>query len=389
MGTSSRTNNPRNPITALLAFLKAYSRNHTGCSKTDLARATAEHFALTRERSVYARPEFAIRFSTASGTSFSNVVLSLSALQKYDHTPFIVCVVRPAGIQLLLANTTFLRKISHSSHQLTIDNVRGSFLGHDIVRSYSGLNNEPSNFDALFSMHAQKTWDENLERLVAETNAIAGSGIGYTPSQAQSRSIIAASLLAQALSTNPEYAQLYLELTRIVEDNRNAILEASQIDNVNLRGNAIEQMVTQGGNFHSVEDASRTLRVGTEVKIDIKTKILTLASSPKGYNIDKTLKGLSDGNTVVSFFFIGINPETEVIKTCLVSIFDRTILNATRVQFHWAGRNSRGVTQLAGDLHSLFQPNFVELIEAPRAQAFLRRLIDLKPPSSGTRAHGD
>lgn len=388
MATSSRTNSPRNPIAALVGFLETYSRNHPGCAKADLTRATAEEFDLTKERSVYARPEFAIRFSTASGTSFSNVVLSLSALQKYDHTPFVVCIVRPVGIQLLLANTTFLRKISHSSHELTIDNVRGSFLGHDILRTYSELANEPNNFDALFAMHAQKSWDENLERLVAETNAIAATGTRFTPSQAQSRSIVAAPLLARALSTNPEYAQLYLELTRIVEDNRFAILEASRIDNVNLRGNAIEQIVTQGGNFHSVEDASRTLRVGTEVKIDIKTKILTLASSPKGYNIDKTLKALSDGNTVVAFFFIGVNPEAEAIKTCLVSIFDRTILNATRVQFHWAGRNSRGVTQLAGDLQSLFQPNFVELIDAPRAQAFLRKLIDLEPRSAGAQGDG-
>lgn len=388
MATSSRTNSLRNPLGALVAFLEDYSCNHSGCSKADLTQATAEHFDLTRERSVYARPEFAIRFSTASGISFSNVVLSLSALHKYDHTPFIVCIVRPVGIQVLLANTTFLKKISHSSHQLTTDNVRGSFLGHDIVRTYSELANEPQNFDTLFAMHAQKSWDENLERLVAETNAIAATGIRFTPSEAQSRSIVAAPLLARALSTNPEYLQLYLELTKIVEDNRVAILEASRIDNVNLRGNAIEQIVTQGGNFHSVEDASRTLRVGTEVKIDIKTKILTLASSPKGYNIEKTLKALSDGNTLVSFFFIGVNPEAEAIKTCLVSIFDRTILNATRVQFHWAGRNSRGVTQLAGDLQSLFQPNFVELIDAPRAQAFLRKLIDLEPRSAGARGDG-
>lgn len=388
MATSSRTNSPGNPLGALVAFLDAYSRNHPGCTKADLARATADSFDLTKERSVYARPEFAVRFSTASGTSFSNVVLSLSALQKYDHTPFIVCIVRPISIQLLLANTTFLKKISHSSHQLTIDNIRGSFLGHDIARTYSELANEPSNFYALFAIHAQKSWDENLERLVAETNAIAATGMRFTPSQAQSRSIVAAPLLARALSTNAEYAQLYLDLTQIVEVNRIAILQASRIDNVNLRGNAIEQIVTQGGNFHSVEDASRTLRVGTEVKIDIKTKILTLTSSPKAYNIDKTLKALSDGNTVVSFFFIGVNPEEEAIKTCLVSIFDRTILNATRVQFHWAGRNSRGVTQLAGDLQSLFEPNFVELIDASRAQAFLQKLIDLKPPSADTRRDG-
>ena len=187
------------------------------------------------------------------------------------------------------------------------------------------------------------------------------------------------------LSRHPEYIQLHANLSQLVQDNRDAILAAGRIDNVNLRGNTIEQIITQAGNFHSVEDASRTLTLGTEVKIDIKTKILSLSSSPKGYNIDKTLKALSDGNTVVSFFFVGVSLEEEVIVTCLVSIFDRIILDATRIQFHWAGRNSRGVTQLSGDLKSLFGPDFAENIDVSAAQAFLQKLIDLRPQTEGSQ----
>ncbi len=131
--TSFRAKNSRNPVAELVAFLEAYSRTHPGCAKEDVARATAQRFSLKKDRSVYSRPEFAVRFFTAGGASFSNVVLSLSALQKYDHTPFIVCVVRPTGIQLLLSNTTFLTKISHSSHQLRLDNIRGSFRHQSLV----------------------------------------------------------------------------------------------------------------------------------------------------------------------------------------------------------------------------------------------------------------
>ena len=36
-----------------------------------------------------------------------------------------------------------------------------------------------------------------------------------------------------------------------------------------------------------------------------KLKILSLSSSPKGYNIDKTLKALSNSNAVVAFVFSG------------------------------------------------------------------------------------
>jgi hypothetical protein len=279
----------------------------------------------------------------------------------------------------LMANTTFLKKISHSSQQLTVDNVRGSFLGHDITRIYSDLANVPANFDALFALHARLTWDENLVRLVEQTNAIIATGVRFEPSPEQTQRILYAPEIAHLLSQHPEYLQLHTDLNQLVQENKEAILAAGHIDNVNLRGNAIEQIITQTGNFHSIEDASRTLRIGTEVKIDIKTKILSLSSSPKGYNIDKTLKALSSGNTVVSFFFVGVNTEEEFVVICLVSIFDKVILNATRIQFHWAGRNSRGVTQLSGDLKSLFGPEFAEEVDVSAAQSFLQKLIDLKP----------
>jgi hypothetical protein len=369
-----------NPLAELVTFLESYAAHHPGCSKDELTRVTASQFGLKNERSVYHRPEFAIRFSAARGPAFSNTVLSLSALRKYDHTPFVVCIVRPTGIELLLANTTFLKKISHSSHRLTTDNIRGSFLGHDIARTYANLANVPANFDHLFTLHSEHTWDENLEHLVEQTHAIVATGVRFAPSREQTERILNAPGIARLLSSHPEYAQLYADLSELVERNRAAVLAAARIDNVNLRGNAIEQILSQAGNFHSVEDVSRTLTVGTEVKIDIKTKILSLSSSPKGYNIDKTLKALSDGNTVVSFFLVGVDLNDAVIATCLVSIFDRTILNATRIQFHWAGRTSRGVTQLSGDLKSLFGPAFAEEIDVRTAQAFLQMLLDLKPP---------
>ena len=367
------------PLSELTLFLRSYAKAHPGCSKAQIAEATKGHFNLTQERSVFHGRKFAIRFSSASGRSFSNVVLSLSALQKYDHLPFIVCVVRLDGIELLLANTTFLKKISHSSQQLREDNIRGSFLGHDIVRVYDDIENKPENFDALFQIHTQFTWEENIARLVERTNAIAPAGVRFAPSPREEGAILDAPRIASLLSKHPEYLELYSELSQLVQDNLDAILEAGRIDNVNVRGNTIEQIITQAGNFHNVEDISRTLRIGPEVKIDIKTKILTLSSSPKGYNIDKVLRTLSAGNTVFSFFFIGINVEAGFVLTCLVSILDKIILDATRIQFHWAGRNSRGVTQLTGDLTSIFAPDFTEEIDIPKAVQFLRDLIDLKP----------
>ena len=42
---------------------------------------------------------------------------------------------------LTLANTTFLHKISHSSQDLRVDNIKGSFNGHDIMREFEGVCN--------------------------------------------------------------------------------------------------------------------------------------------------------------------------------------------------------------------------------------------------------
>ena len=293
-----------------------------------------------------------------------------------------VCVVHPNKLELFLSNSTFLKKISHSSQQLRLDNVKGTFLGHDILRVYEGIENRPEYFDELFEIHIQFTWEENLARLVESTNSIAPTGHRFEPTEEQKLNILQASEIANMLSNNAEYIQLGKDLTQIVDKNSAAILEAGNIDNINLRGNKIEQIITSAGNFHSLEDISRTLTIGHEVKVDIKTKLLTLASSPKGYNIDKVLKALAVGNTVFSFFFIGINTDLKYVVTCLVSIFDETILSSTRIQFHWAGRNSRGVTQLSGNLNGLFETDFTETINIKQTKEFLQKLIDLKPINS-------
>lgn len=162
-------------LTRVCQFILRYRAEHPDAQKDEIAAATAQRFGLKSARKVYVGRDFAIRFSHASGASFSNVVLSLSALRPFDDRPFVVCVVRPSSVEFLLANATFLKKISHSSHQLRVDNVRGSFLGHDIVRRYGSLENQPENFSALFAAHRERTWEENLKRLVSATDEIVGT----------------------------------------------------------------------------------------------------------------------------------------------------------------------------------------------------------------------
>lgn len=155
-----------------IKLLQRLKRTHPTCNKAELEKYFVDKCSLPKERSVYVGQDFALRFCEANTPSFSNVVLSLSTLRKYDSLPLAICVVRPDRLEFRLANATFLRRISHSSHRLRVDNIRGSFLGHDILDHYDDVPNSPEYFDELIATHREFSWDENVARLVEATNAI-------------------------------------------------------------------------------------------------------------------------------------------------------------------------------------------------------------------------
>src|SRR3990167_5453721 len=156
-------------VLGFIEFLQ--SKNGVG-NKSVLIKKVQKEFGLTKDRSVYYCENFAIRFSSSHSLSFSNTVLSLSNLQKYDELPFLVCLVTPKKNVVYLANTTFLQKISHSSQQLRENNIRGSFNGSDIMREFEGITNSGENFDRLFNIHIGLGFEGNLIRLVEATNNI-------------------------------------------------------------------------------------------------------------------------------------------------------------------------------------------------------------------------
>lgn len=105
--------------------------------------------------------------------------------------------------------------------------------------------------------------------------------------------------------------------------------------------------------------------------VNIKTKLLDRASAPKAYNIDKMLRTLSHPGSIFFFYFIGIDVAHRAIRSRIVSIFDPIVLSATRIQTHWAGRQSRGVTQLTGTISEIFAPHYRPSVDAQRAREFL------------------
>jgi hypothetical protein len=291
--------------------------------------------------------------------------------------PFVVCVVRASGVEMLLANSTLINKLSHSSHNLTRDRVRGSFNGTNILRHFDELENEPAHFDELFDRHLRIGFEENYARIVENTLSIKGRGTKFVPkAEAQSR-ILAAADLAAALLRDQHYLEFQSRVTQTVERNQDAILSAATSDNVNLRGNAIEQIITSAGNLHRAEDVVEVLPSGITVALNIKSKMLGYSSNPAAYNIDKVLRLLSSGDITFSLLLVGIDRTVGSVRTQMVSFLDSSILGMTRIQPHWAGRNSRGNAQLAGDLSGFFAPTFQESVDVRAAKKFLQRLIDL------------
>jgi hypothetical protein len=359
-----------------VAVLQDFKAKNPTANKAVVEEFFASITGLVKARSVYASMAYAIRFSEANSRSFSNVVLSLSALQNYDHIPFVICIVRPDRLDFRLSNSTFLKRISHSSHNLTPTNIKGSFLGHDIVDSYDSIPNRPENFDQLAAIHAKYNWSENVERLVEATTAIIARSTRYVETPDGISSIFESPTRAFAALNSTRFKAIEGELSALTLKNRQLLLQAAALDNVNIRGNTIEQLITGTINAHRLDDLEFSLDNGARLIIDIKTKLLDRASAPKAYNIDKMLALLSRPGTIFTFFFVGLNASQNICQSRLVSIFDPVIVNATRIQTHWAGRASRGVTQLTGDIYPIFDSRYKPSVDIERGISLLRSFIE-------------
>lgn len=381
----------RKKIDELVHFIAS----HDGIgSKDRLEQLVQDTFCLVRQRSVYYCEWFAIRFCSASSRSFSNTVLALSTLHQYDHLPFLVCLVTPSQNYLMLSNTTFLKKISHSSKTLRVDNIRGSFNGGDILQTFEGIDNIPENFEFLFTSHENYTFEENLVRLVEATNQIVPTGHRFIPSELQVSTIRNSVDRAIQFLRSAEYTALNENLNARVHAVESEIAIAAFIDNINLRGRIIEYLITAKEDLkttliHALHTQEPLPPFFTSDKLgdyerrfehywtatDIKTKILFLSSNPKGANIDKLLSFLAEDNSVYLIYVVAID-SNRTIQTRLCSVFSPQLLAGTRIMEHWAGRNSRGVTQYDGTALEAIVENFSYDIDPDAAQDFLTRCLD-------------
>jgi len=382
---------------ALRRLLKLISEHNGINDKANLASIVADEFHLVKDRSVYYCADYAVRFSSSAGRNFGNTVLSLSNLRKYDNRPFIVCLVTPSQNYCLIANTTFLKKISHSSHELRENNIRGSFNGSDIVREFEGISNVGENIGRLFAIHAEIGFEGNLCRLVEATNDIVPSGNKYNVSAEASVAILEAPKRAMSFVRSEDCAVLKEELDTQVEKFKTEILLAALIENVNVRGRIIEYLIAgedeslrqqlisalkdgdrgipQFKTDNTLGDYHRRFDV-FDTETDVKTKIMILHSNPKAYNLDKILEFLAGDRSVFMFYFVGIDPG-KVVNTVLISMFQKDLLGSTILLRHWAGRNSRGVSQFEGKTINDLIVTPDTTIDELKSVEFLERVIGL------------
>ena len=372
-------------------------QQHNGIGdKEKLSKIVQSEFGLIKDRKVFSNTDFAIRFSKSERKRMSNTVLSLSALQKYDSRPFFVCIVASSENYLLLANTTFLKKISHSSQELRIDNIKGSFNGSDIVFDFQGIENTPKNFQSLYAYHEGLSFQDNLERLVESTNGIVGRVQKYQVTNSSEVTILHSISRAISFAQSPQYRDLRNDLDARVAKVQGEIAIAAFIDNVNIRGRIIEYLITDNGStlkdqiIAALRNKTPLPQFKTEDKLgdysknyadfetetDIKTKVMFLDGNPKAYNVDKLLEFMAKEKSVYMIYLLGVGANGEIVAR-LCSVFDERLIGSTNLIHHWAGRNSRGVAQFMGHgLVQILEDKDETRISEARAKGFIESLIE-------------
>ena len=101
---------------------------------------------------------------------------------------------------------------------------------------------------------------------------------------------------------------------------------------------------------------------------------MILDSNPKAYNIDKMLEFLSTEKSVYMIYLIGIDIGS-IFNTKLISMFSEEIARTTILLRHWAGRNSRGVTQFEGKSLKRILEGGTDHINLDQADLLVEQLI--------------
>ncbi|MEG0334420.1 MAG: hypothetical protein RR607_08060, partial [Akkermansia sp.] len=282
--------------------------------------------------------------------------------------------------------------------ELSMTNIKGSFNGSDIIKSFNNISNSAENIENLFAFHQEIEWRDNLNRLIETTKKIIPSSKKFIPTQEQQKNIFNSVKRAELFVQSKNFLTLKNDLDKRVELFKESIMVASHIENVNIRGRLIECIITSNEekkdnlikNLNEMEsslpcydtknglgDFIRTFDNG-DTYTDIKTKLVYLNSNPKAFNVDKFLSCMAEKNTIFLFYFIGID-EHSIINKILCSVYHKELIDCYAIQQHWSGRSTRGTTQIIGEkINNLLECScFVNEIDQYSATDFIDSMLQL------------
>ena len=86
---------------------------------------------------------------------------------------------------------------------------------------------------------------------------------------------------------------------------------------------------------------------------------------------------LASQKAVYMIYLLGVGEDRHIVER-LCSSLDERLIAATTIQHHWAGRNTRGVTQFLGHvLKEILEGPNETVINSEKAHKFIDELISL------------
>lgn len=125
-------------LTEVLAFFKS-ERSQSISDKEILGKLLSQKFKVRKERSLFIVDDvIAIRFSHSKidRNTSSNTVLAIKKIKEFDNYPILSVLVTPGTNYVEIMNTTFIKKVSHSSKKITYTNLVGSINYTDIMKEW-------------------------------------------------------------------------------------------------------------------------------------------------------------------------------------------------------------------------------------------------------------
>jgi hypothetical protein len=320
---------------------------------------------------------FALRLARSKGIALPNTILGFKRLLKHDAEPIVIVQVYGQSIRFLLANSTLVAKVSHSSVGLTATTIVGSINGTDVLpASRGGVANTGHNLAALFAVHQAADKASELARIVQATRSISSWRAYWTIDWELVRTNLEKANAAAA--TAIPHAQLEALLTE-VEQEHGAILELAQRTPGKLPGKKIEQLLTNTMVRHAFGDVSTTDGL---FEVDIKAHRQGTSSNPKAFNMDKVLRLLHERPVMPLYLFVVVGDAQ--LQCRYLPMLHQNVLGHTRWQNRWSGRNAYGGTQLTGEWPTTTTGTHAYTMDVDSAITRLKAWVE-----EAKAAHGD